>query len=61
MRISTQNNEEPRFIDLYSYTRILHSTGEILELDNEPNWLNSITEKLDRKKDSILAKWSLIK
>ncbi|AKB51036.1 putative protein kinase [Methanosarcina barkeri str. Wiesmoor] len=47
-----------RFIDLYSYTRILHSKGEILELDNEPNWLSNVTEKLDRKKDSILAKWS---
>lgn len=46
-----------RFIDLYSYTRILHSTGE-LELDNEPDWLRRIAGKLNRKKDSILAKWS---
>ncbi|AKB29305.1 putative protein kinase [Methanosarcina siciliae T4/M] len=43
-----------RFIDLYSYTRIIHSTSEIL--DNEPDWLNKIKEKLNWKKDSILAR-----
>lgn len=45
-----------RFIDLYSYTRILHSTGEVL--DNRLYWLNKVTGKLNRKKESILAKWS---
>lgn len=45
-----------RFIDLYSYARILHSTSEVL--DNEPDWLNEIKVKLNRKKDSILAKWN---
>ena len=45
-----------RFIDLYSYTRILHSTGEVLDI--EPDWLNEIKGKLNRKKDQILAKWS---
>jgi len=45
-----------RFIDLYSYTRILRSVEEVFE--DEPDWLIEIRGKLDDKQKRIRAKWS---
>lgn len=47
-----------RFIDLYSYTRILYSSKEVM--DDEADWMLNLREKLENKKQSIMAKWDSV-